>query len=91
MTVDRSLPETEPDGLVFVTCAGADRFPCHEGAIYVPEIGPMGDGFMTTVEEAAAAGDHWRWRYFEADGVWLCRRCQDLLDAVNPPFRARRR
>jgi len=58
--------------VVFVTCRGW----CNTGAIYVPEVGPMGDEFCTTVEQAQATGVHWR--YVEKAGVaggFVCPSC----------------
>jgi hypothetical protein len=58
--------------IVFVTCRGD----CRKGAIYVPEIGPMGDEFCMTVEEAQATGLHWR--YDEHAGIcggFVCPGC----------------
>lgn len=58
---------TEPE--VFGQCAT-----CGVGAIYVPEVGPMGDEFCTTIEEAVASGQRWGW--FEGEPV--CPLCVSL-------------
>lgn len=54
---------------VFASCKT-----CGVGAIYVPEVGPMGDEFCTTVEEAIATGQHWTW----VDGEPMCPNCVAL-------------
>lgn len=56
-------------GLVFSSCCT-----CQTGAIHVPEVGPMGDEFHTTIEEAVASGQHWKFVASE----WMCPRCVDL-------------
>jgi hypothetical protein len=60
---------------VFVTCRGGA---CFKGAIYVPEVGPMGDEFCTTVEEARATGIHWRYdEHAGIGGGFLCPNCDE--------------
>lgn len=62
---------TEPS--VFAQCVT-----CNVGAIYVPEVGPMGDEFCATIEEAIAfdrsTGRRWKW----VDGEPMCPNCVDL-------------
>lgn len=66
---------------VFASCKT-----CSTGAIYVPEVGPMGDEFCTTIEEAVATGQHWSW----VDGEPMCPLCVSLgeaerLESEGPP------
>lgn len=60
------------EGDVLYLCAR----PCDSGAVYVPEVGPMGDEHCTTVDEAVATGVRWRWSVSH-DG-YLCPSCWDV-------------
>lgn len=60
-------------GEVFVTCGGL----CHEGAVYVPCVGPMGDSSHRTIEEAAKSGRFWQ--YNDRFKEWLCPDCVKAL------------
>jgi hypothetical protein len=60
------------DGTVFVSCARG----CGNGAIYVPEVGPMGDEFHETVAEAEASGR--RWSFDEDVGGFVCPLCEAI-------------
>jgi rubredoxin len=55
-----------PDGLVFASCVS-----CNAGAIFVPYVGPMGDEFHASIEEAIASGVRWE----STDEGWLCPTC----------------
>lgn len=54
-------------GDVLATCIKQ----CGRGAIYVPEVGPMGDEQCATIAEARAMGTVWE---FDGDG-WICPDC----------------
>lgn len=47
---------------------------CGSGAVYVPEVGPMGDEFCETERQAAATGQRWLF----VDGEWTCPCCAAL-------------
>lgn len=63
---------------VFATCCG-----CFVGAIYVPEVGPMGDEFCETIEEAveldARTSRHW---VSTVEG-WLCPLCAESKEPAH--------
>lgn len=65
--------------MVFARCV----YECGRGAIYVPEVGPMGDEFHETIEEAAASGVHWRWD--EEFDEYICPEC-DRMFALDWPY-----
>lgn len=72
--VDLVLHRREVEESTLATCQGG----CHTGAIFVPEVGPMGDEFCTTVEEARATGRHWV-AVDEGGGTgsWMCPSCAE--------------
>lgn len=51
---------------------------CHRGAIHVPEVGPMGDEFHQTIDEARASGQLWTC----VDGEWYCPDCKDEVKRI---------
>lgn len=63
-------------GEVFVNCVGH----CHEGAIYVPDIGPMGDSQHRSIAEAVESGR--LWRYDESREGFICPGCDPKFGEV---------
>ena len=61
--------------LVFFGCENA----CSIAAIYVPEVGPMGDEWCITVEQAEATGVHWEWSDYL--GGFICPSCATMRRA----------
>jgi hypothetical protein len=57
-------------------------YDCGKGAIYVPEVGPMGDDFCLTVAEAQATGRIWR--YEDEFGGFMCPDCDAMMLADWP-------